>query len=71
MKCIWNVFLTDIDDGEDIDRDVLLGIYERIKQSEFRAGVDHVTQVMKVEQTIVGKKPVSLVIENLIVCMTE
>lgn len=49
----------DIDDGEDIDRDILLGIYDRIKQTEFRPGVDHVTQVMKVEQTIVGKKPVS------------
>lgn len=49
----------DLDDGYDIDRDILLGIYDRIKLTEFRAGVDHVTQVMKVEQTIVGKKPVS------------
>ena len=48
-----------IDDEEDIDRDLLTGIYERVKAQEFRPGVDHVTQVMKVEQTIVGnRKPV-------------
>ena len=51
--------LTGIDDGDDVDPDLLAGIYDRIKQQEFRAGVDQVTQVMKVEQTIVGKKPVS------------
>jgi IQ motif/SEC7 domain-containing protein len=38
---------------------MLIGIYNRIQVQEFRAGVDHVTQVMKVEQTVVGKKPVS------------
>jgi IQ motif/SEC7 domain-containing protein len=42
-----------------VDPDLLAGIYERIKGQEFRPGVDQVTQVMKVEQTIVGKKPVS------------
>ena len=48
-----------IDDEEDVDRDLLIGIYERVKLQEFRPGVDHVTQVMKVEQTIVGnRKPV-------------
>ena len=32
-----------------------------MKAQEFRPGVDHVTQVMKVEQTIVGnRKPVSI-----------
>ncbi|XP_070192331.1 LOW QUALITY PROTEIN: IQ motif and SEC7 domain-containing protein 1-like [Littorina saxatilis] len=49
--------LRGIDDGDDLDPDLLAGIYERIKGQEFRAGVDQVTQVMKVEQTIVGKKP--------------
>lgn len=48
-----------IDNGEDVDRDILVGIYERIKSQEFRPGVDHVSQVLKVEQSIVGKKPVS------------
>jgi IQ motif/SEC7 domain-containing protein len=36
-----------------------VGIYERIKANEFKPGSDHVTQVMKVQSTIVGKKPVS------------
>lgn len=48
-----------IDDGHDLDRDMLVGIYERIKTNEFKMGSDHVTQVLKVQQTIVGKKPVS------------
>ena len=47
-----------IDDGQDLDRDLLQGIYDRIKAQEFRPGVDHVSQVAKVEQSIVGKKPV-------------
>ena len=51
--------LRGIDDGGDIDREILVGIYERIKINEFKTGSDHVTQVMKVQQTIVGKKPVS------------
>ncbi|XP_041348677.1 IQ motif and SEC7 domain-containing protein 2-like isoform X3 [Gigantopelta aegis] len=46
-----------IDDGQDLDRDLLQGIYDRIKAQEFRPGVDHVSQVAKVEQSIVGKKP--------------
>jgi len=35
-----------------------MDIYERIKMSEFQTGEDHVTQVMRVEQMLVGKKPV-------------
>lgn len=57
------VYVTGIDDGDDLDPDLLAGIYERIKGQEFRPGVDQVTQVMKVEQTIVGKKPVSAPID--------
>lgn len=49
-----------IDDGHDLDRDMLVGIYERIKTNEFKMGSDHVTQVLKVQQTIVGKKPVNM-----------
>lgn len=56
----YNFFLfIGIDDGTDIDRDILVGIYERVKANEFKPGSDHVTQVMKVQSTIVGKKPVS------------
>lgn len=53
------IFISGIDDCGDIDRDMLVGIYERIKVNEFKPGSDHVTQVMKVQSTIVGKKPVS------------
>jgi len=35
-----------------------MDVYERIKMSEFQPGEDHVTQVMRVEQMLVGKKPV-------------
>lgn len=38
--------LRGIDDCGDIDRDMLAGIYERVKTSEFRPGSDHVTQVL-------------------------
>jgi IQ motif/SEC7 domain-containing protein len=49
-----------IDAGHDIDRMLLIGIYERVKENEFRPGADHVTQVLKVDHSIVGKdKPVS------------
>lgn len=40
----------------DIDRDMLVGIYERVKANEFKPGNDHVSQVMKVQSTIVGAK---------------
>lgn len=48
-----------MDDGEDIPRDMLIGIYERIRQKELKTNEDHVSQVQKVEKLIVGKKPVS------------
>ncbi|GFN77383.1 Iq motif and sec7 domain-containing protein 1, partial [Plakobranchus ocellatus] len=60
--------LRGIDDGEDIDRDLLSGIYERVKGQEFKAGTDQVTQVMKVEQTIIGKKPILAVSHRRLVC---
>lgn len=48
MKCedfIKN--LRGIDDCMDIDRSMLEGIYNRVKESEFKTASDHVTQVMK------------------------
>lgn len=48
-----------VDDGEDIPRDMLIGIYERIREKELKTNEDHVSQVQKVEKLIVGKKPVS------------
>lgn len=48
-----------VDDGEDIPRETLTGIYERIRKRELKTNEDHVSQVQKVEKLIVGKKPVS------------
>uniref|UniRef100_A0A3B4A547 SEC7 domain-containing protein n=1 Tax=Periophthalmus magnuspinnatus TaxID=409849 RepID=A0A3B4A547_9GOBI len=45
-----------VDDGADIPRDMVVGIYERIQQRELRSNEDHVTYVSKVEQSIVGMK---------------
>uniref|UniRef100_A0A4W3ID69 IQ motif and Sec7 domain ArfGEF 1 n=1 Tax=Callorhinchus milii TaxID=7868 RepID=A0A4W3ID69_CALMI len=50
--------LRGVDDGEDIPREMLIGIYERIRKRELKTNEDHVSQVQKVEKLIVGKKPV-------------
>ena len=47
---------------------MLNGVYERIHNSEFRPGSDHVTQVMKVQQTIVAKCPNLAVPYRRLVC---
>lgn len=47
-----------MDDGEDIPRETLIGIYERIRKRELKTSEDHVSQVQKVEKLIVGKKPI-------------
>ena len=57
-----------IDDGHDLDQEMLTGIYERIRSQEFRPGSDHVTQVMKVQQTIVAKCPNLAVPHRRLVC---
>lgn len=48
-----------MDDGADIPRDLVVGIYERIQQKELKSNEDHVTYVTKVEKSIVGMKTVS------------
>lgn len=60
--------LRGIDDCHDIDRDMLCGIYERVKANEFKPGSDHMTQVMKVQATIVGKKPNLALPHRRLVC---
>lgn len=45
--------------GYDIDDNTMIGIYERVKANAFKDGNDHVSQVKKVESTIVGLKMVS------------
>jgi len=60
--------LRGIDEGVDPDPVMLNGIYERIKAQEFKPGSDHVTQVMKVQQTIVVKCPNLAVPYRRLVC---
>lgn len=48
-----------VDDGADIPREMVAGIYERIQQRELRSNEDHVTYVSRVEQSILGLKTVS------------
>lgn len=58
--CVYNLYVSieGVDDGADIPRDMVVGIYERIQLRELRSNEDHVTYVSKVEQSIVGMKTV-------------
>jgi IQ motif/SEC7 domain-containing protein len=61
--------LRGIDGGSDVDPSILSAMYERIRSTEFMPGEDHVTQVMRVEQMLVGKKPqLSTVLYRRLVC---
>ncbi|XP_078468390.1 IQ motif and SEC7 domain-containing protein 1-like [Lampetra planeri] len=60
--------LRGVDDGADIPREILVGIYERIQKQELRTNDDHVTQVTKVEKSIVGKKPALSLPHRRLVC---
>lgn len=59
LVCNVPIPILGVDDGADIPRDMVVGIYERIQQRELRSNEDHVTYVSKVEQSIVGMKSVS------------
>eukprot|EP00090_Calanus_glacialis_P005568 TRINITY_DN14312_c0_g1_i1.p1 TRINITY_DN14312_c0_g1~~TRINITY_DN14312_c0_g1_i1.p1 ORF type:complete len:1088 (-),score=142.80 TRINITY_DN14312_c0_g1_i1:193-3075(-) len=48
--------LRGIDCGSDIDIEMVRGIYDRIKTCQFKQGSDHVSQVTKVQETILGSK---------------
>uniref|UniRef100_A0A8C4R5A5 SEC7 domain-containing protein n=1 Tax=Eptatretus burgeri TaxID=7764 RepID=A0A8C4R5A5_EPTBU len=60
--------LRGVDDGVDIPRDMLVGIYDRIAKRELKTNEDHVSQVSKVEKSIVGKKPVLAFPHRRLVC---
>ncbi len=60
--------LRGIDNGQDVDHELLAGIFERIRSQEFRPGSDHVTQVIKVQQSIVSKCPNLAVPHRRLVC---
>ncbi|KAJ8381452.1 hypothetical protein SKAU_G00022300 [Synaphobranchus kaupii] len=63
--------LRGVDDGADIPRDMVVGIYERIQQRELRSNEDHVTYVTKVEQSILGMKTVLSVPHRRLVCCSR
>ena len=46
----------------------LTAIYERIRAEEFRPDNDHVTQVAKFEQTLIGKRPELTAPHRRLVC---
>lgn len=60
--------LRGVDDCNDIDRQMLIAIYDRIKINEFKPASDHVSQVMKVQATIIGKKPTLALPHRRLVC---
>ena len=60
--------LRGVDDCNDIDRQMLVAIYDRIKVNEFKPASDHVSQVMKVQATIIGKKPTLALPHRRLVC---
>ncbi|KAI6214031.1 SEC7 domain-containing protein [Aphelenchoides besseyi] len=49
------------EDSRYFDEELLLDIYNRIKDNEIRAGADHCTQVFRVDQTITGRDKPRLV----------
>ncbi|XP_072571311.1 IQ motif and SEC7 domain-containing protein 1 isoform X2 [Paramormyrops kingsleyae] len=63
--------LRGVDNGQDIPRDLLVGIYQRIQKWELRTNDDHVSQVQAVERLIVGKKPVLSLPHRRLVCCCQ
>ncbi|XP_078529846.1 IQ motif and SEC7 domain-containing protein 3 [Lissotriton helveticus] len=63
--------LRGVDDGADIPREMVVGIYERIQLKELKSNEDHVTYVTKVEKSIVGMKTVLSVPHRRLVCCSR
>ncbi|XP_007469528.1 PREDICTED: IQ motif and SEC7 domain-containing protein 3 isoform X1 [Lipotes vexillifer] len=63
--------LRGVDDGADIPRELVVGIYERIQQKELKSNEDHVTYVTKVEKSIVGMKTVLSEPHRRLVCCSR
>ncbi|XP_045548783.1 IQ motif and SEC7 domain-containing protein 1 [Salmo salar] len=63
--------LRGVDNGQDIPRDLLVGIYHRIEKWELRTNDDHVSQVQAVERVFVGKKPVLSLSHRRLVCCCQ
>ncbi|XP_055506034.1 LOW QUALITY PROTEIN: IQ motif and SEC7 domain-containing protein 3-like [Leucoraja erinacea] len=63
--------LRGVDDGVDIPREMVIGIYERIQQKELKSNEDHVTYVTKVEKSISGMKTDLSVPHRRLVCCSR
>ncbi|XP_068599567.1 IQ motif and SEC7 domain-containing protein 1-like [Brachionichthys hirsutus] len=63
--------LRGVDNGQDIPRELLVGIYQRIQKWELRTNDDHVSQVQAVERVVVGKKPVISLPHRRLVCCCQ
>ncbi|XP_078272864.1 IQ motif and SEC7 domain-containing protein 3 isoform X2 [Rhinoraja longicauda] len=63
--------LRGVDDGVDIPREMVVGIYERIQQKELKSNEDHVTYVTKVEKSITGMKTDLSVPHRRLVCCSR
>ncbi|KAG7332960.1 hypothetical protein KOW79_003095 [Hemibagrus wyckioides] len=63
--------LRGVDDGADIPREMVAGIYERIQQRELRSNEDHVTYVTRVEQSIQGMKTILSMPHRRLVCCSR
>ena len=68
LVLIMIILFLAIDDGEDLDINYLTAIYQRIRAEEFRPDNDHVIQVLKFEQVLVGKKPTLTAAHRRLVC---
>ncbi|CAH8534794.1 unnamed protein product [Schistosoma rodhaini] len=62
--------LRGVDSGEDLDRDFLLAIYDRIKFQEMSVQSDHTDQVRKIQKHLTGpQKPLNLSVpQRRLVC---
>ncbi|THD24465.1 IQ motif and SEC7 domain-containing protein 1 [Fasciola hepatica] len=62
--------LRGVDAGEDLDRNLLLAIYDRIQQREMSVAADHTDQVRKIQQHLTGPlRPLNLAIpQRRLVC---
>lgn len=69
VTTLWfTIVPSGVDDGADIPREMVAGIYERIQQRELRSNEDHVTYVSRVEQSILGLKTVSHICVQISPC---
>ncbi|VDP69015.1 unnamed protein product [Echinostoma caproni] len=62
--------LRGVDAGEDLDRNLLLAIYDRIQQREMSVAPDHTDQVRKIQQHLTGPlRPLNLALpQRRLVC---